>query len=95
MIPRPRGQLVRSFAERGRRKGGLVCARNASSLISPIYATGEMAETLMKNGKDVMHWIGCLANAAILLFFSSMLGCEGSQVEPMVSIPICLYSTYV
>ena len=28
-----------------------------------------MAETLMKNGKDVMYWIGCLANAAMLLVF--------------------------
>ena len=31
----------------------MVCARNASSLISLIYATGELAETLMKNGKDI------------------------------------------
>ena len=68
MIPRPRGQLVRSFAERGRRKGGLgMCTKREYLDLPNIYATRELGETLMKNGKDVMHCIGCLANAAFLL----------------------------
>ena len=67
----PVSQIIRWKGEE--EGGGLVCARNASSLISLIYATGELDETLMKNGKDVMHRIGCLAKAAYLFLIDAWM----------------------
>ena len=63
----PVSQIIRW---KGEEEGGAWYVHETRVAWSPLlYATRELAETLMKNGKDVMHCIGCLANAAMLLAF--------------------------